>query len=335
MNLKKIFWEEAYQRNIAKMIAVCYRYVSDKELAEDLAQDAFVVAMQKAESFSGKGHFDAWLRKIAVNTALMYLRESKRWNETDKEELTQCLLASQDKDDMYSDFTIEQLLQMIEALPEHHRLVFNMYVLDGYSHKDIAKELNISIGTSKSHLARARRKLQDAISKKERHKQSRFLLMLIPCKFGSVDKLYRRRLLNLEISPRHSAFPTTTEWHSILLPKISMASQFAVYSGVGILTATLLSIALFYGLSKDKTLPTNSPLNVPTNTLRHANERGSDVCTDTALHKPTEHVSEPDTSYNKEVRQEREPIIVKKSRLVRKKLIVRDTIIIIDSANAK
>ncbi|MCL2413678.1 MAG: sigma-70 family RNA polymerase sigma factor [Bacteroidales bacterium] len=180
--MQKINWNEVYRKQSGTLIGIAYRYIRERKQAEDLVQDAFVAAIQKADRFSGKGAFEAWLRKIVVNECLMYLRKSKLKTEDFKENLqalqNELQMIDEENDWDYEDdpdkrkviercnFSREDLLDIATQLPEHHRLVFNMHVIDGFSHKEIAAQLNISEGTSKSHLNRARKKLQDLIYEK-------------------------------------------------------------------------------------------------------------------------------------------------------------------------
>jgi len=180
--MQKINWNEVYRKQSGTLIGVAYRYIRERKQAEDLVQDAFVVAIQKADRFSGKGAFEAWLRKVVVNECLMYLRKSKLKTENIEENLhalsDEQQMVDEENDLDYADdpnkrnviercnFSREDLLEIATHLPEHHRLVFNMYVIDGFSHKEISTQLNISEGTSKSHLNRARKKLQDLLYEK-------------------------------------------------------------------------------------------------------------------------------------------------------------------------
>lgn len=342
MNVKKDFWEEAYQRNIGKMIAVCFRYVPILQVAEDLAHDAFMTAMNKAEGFKGTGHFDAWLRKITVNTALMYIRDSKHVNVSNSEVLMQYMIDNYEEDAMWNNFTIEELLEAIKILPEHHRLVFNMYVLDGYSHKDIAKELNISAGTSKSHLARARKKLQEILAKKERKKRSALPFVLFPCGLDRIDSLYKKYLHNYEIAPQYSSFPTEQNWSLTAMPKFTPFANIAVYSGAGVLTAVLAGLVVFYAknntANEEKTyIPSTDSLNAvrensKVDALQDFDYEG---CMDSVLTGATDITNSADTISKKKVEEKQTPIVIKKDRIIRKEIIVRDTITIIDTTNAK
>ena len=207
--MQKINWNEVYRKQSGVLIGVAYRYIRERKQAEDLVQDALIVAIEKAESFSGKGAFEAWLRKIVVNECLMYLRKSKIKTESFEEKFhvltDDSQMTDEEEEDWdYSDdpdkrkiiercnFSREDLLNIATHLPEHHRLVFNMYVIDGFSHKEISAQLNISEGTSKSHLNRARKKLQDLLYEKaldmQKKKKKRLLVAVwFSAMFGKVS----------------------------------------------------------------------------------------------------------------------------------------------------
>ena len=156
---KEEFWSKQYKSHIGKMVGVCYRYVGDWQVAEDLAQDAFLKAMEKGSTFHGWGSFEGWLKKIAVNEALMNLRSQPEMVEmsdgiTDENPLPEEPL------EMEPAFSQEELLDAISKLPAMQRAVFNLYAVDQYSHKQIARALDISEVNSKVLLNRARGALQ-------------------------------------------------------------------------------------------------------------------------------------------------------------------------------
>ena len=161
---KEAFWAEQYRRHIGKMVGACYRYVADWDLAEDLAQDAFLAAMEKASTFRAFGSFEGWLKKIAVNQALMHLRDCPEMVEWDEN------LHSQEVEEIADDpelsrteFTQEELLEVVGKLPVKQRTVFNLYALEHYSHSKIAETLGISVANSKVLLTRARAELQQRL----------------------------------------------------------------------------------------------------------------------------------------------------------------------------
>lgn len=161
---KAAFWSEQYRRHIGKMVGVCYRYVADWALAEDLAQDAFLAAMEKADSYRAFGSFEGWLMKIAVNQALMYLRDRPEMVEWDEEMHGQVVdEVADDRELSQARFSKEELLEAIGKLPVKQRTVFNLYAVEHYPHSKIAETLGISVANSKVLLNRARAELQQRL----------------------------------------------------------------------------------------------------------------------------------------------------------------------------
>lgn len=150
---------ELYQLFSSKLFSVCLKYCKNYAEAEDNLQDAFVIIFKKISQYKHKGSFEGWLKRITINTALQRYRNERVFEIIDNINIVDEEV-SVDEDD---DVSLEFLLQIIQNLPDRYRLVFNLYVLDGYSHKDIAQMLEISVGTSKSNLARARMTLKDKI----------------------------------------------------------------------------------------------------------------------------------------------------------------------------
>ena len=156
---KAEFWSKQYKSHIGKMIGVCYRYVGDWQVAEDLAQDAFLHAIEKSGTYHAWGSFEGWLKKIAVNEALMYLRNQPETVELDEGMAVEEPLADEPQE-VKEDFSQEELLGVIRKLPVKQRTVFNLYAVEHYSHKEIAQTLGISVANSKVLLNRARGELQ-------------------------------------------------------------------------------------------------------------------------------------------------------------------------------
>lgn len=148
-----------------KMFAVCLRYMGDRDAAEDVLQDGFVTLFSKLDSFSGAGSFEGWARKIFVNTALMSLRRKDVLRGT--EEVDAAYGVSSDSPTAVQQIGYGELMKLVSELPPGFRTVFNMYVIEGYSHKEIAEALGISEVTSRTQLQRARTLLQGKI--KEKH----------------------------------------------------------------------------------------------------------------------------------------------------------------------
>ena len=143
------------------MFAVCLRYMGDRESAEDILQDGFVSLFAKLDTFSGDGSFEGWARKIFVNTALMSLRKKDVLKGS--EDVDAAWDVSSDAPSAIQDIGYQDLMDMVASLPTGFRTVFNMYAVEGYSHKEIAETLGISEVTSRSQLLRARALLQSKI----------------------------------------------------------------------------------------------------------------------------------------------------------------------------
>ncbi len=154
-----------YDALAPKMFAVCLRYMGQKDAAEDILQEGFVTLFTKLESYSGEGSFEGWARKIFVNTALMDLRKNDALKMS--EDLDSARDISGGASTQMENLGYRELLGLISELPAGFRTVFNMYVIEGYSHKEIADTLGITEGTSRSQLQRARTLLQDKIKKRQ------------------------------------------------------------------------------------------------------------------------------------------------------------------------
>lgn len=151
--------KQLYDKYAAKMYAVCIRYMGNGDDASDILQDGFIKVYKNLEKFRGEGSFEGWLRRIFANTAIEQLRKKKlNFSTADKEE--QIELKAPGAVDHLSE---KDLLKIVSELSPGYRTVFNMYVIEGYGHKEIAEIMNISEGTSKSQLARARMILQQKV----------------------------------------------------------------------------------------------------------------------------------------------------------------------------
>lgn len=150
-----------YDRLASRMFPVCIRYVGDRTVAEDILQEGFITLFSKIDTYKGDGSFEGWARKIFVNTALMYLRKNDALKMSDEIENARYL--SSDTVTAAQNIGYKELMKLIKELPPGFRTVFNMYVVEGYSHKEIGDMLNISETTSRTQLSRARVWLQNKI----------------------------------------------------------------------------------------------------------------------------------------------------------------------------
>lgn len=152
---------ELYETYSRRMLAVCLRYVNDRETARDLMQDGFVKIFTSIGSYSGIGSFEGWMRRIFVNCALEYLRKSDVLKESF--DLDNAPEPVQPGSSAISDMSAKELMELIGRLPVGFRTVFNMFAIEGYSHKEISEKLGITESTSRSQYTRARQMLQKRI----------------------------------------------------------------------------------------------------------------------------------------------------------------------------
>lgn len=154
--------KEVFNRFSSRMLGVCYRYARNAEDAEDILQDAFIKVFDKMHQFKFEGSFEGWIRRIVVNTALKkytltrYAKEISGYDVKDKDE-------SALEPSAYSHLTQKELMELVNNLPDGYRMVFNLYVIEGYQHDEIAEMLGIQPGTSRSQLVKARMMLQKQI----------------------------------------------------------------------------------------------------------------------------------------------------------------------------
>jgi len=154
--------EELYRRFSAKMYAVCLRYAGNPDDAQDILQDGFVKIYKNLDRFRNEGSFEGWIRRIFVNTAIEHLR--RRTYLIPIAEREENIIPYKEKTAL-DRLGEKDILKLISELSPGYRTVFNMYVVEGYTHKEIGDLLGISEGTSKSQLARARVILQDMVVK--------------------------------------------------------------------------------------------------------------------------------------------------------------------------
>ena len=151
--------EQLYRLFAQKLFAVCLKYSRDYADAEDNLQDGFILLFRKIGQFKFKGSFEGWAKRVMVNNILQKYRTSGRVVELVNENIPDDTEVEVESDAISMDF----LLTIIQELPDRYRMVFNLYVTDGFSHKEIAEMMDISVGTSKSNLARARMILKEKI----------------------------------------------------------------------------------------------------------------------------------------------------------------------------
>jgi RNA polymerase sigma-70 factor (ECF subfamily) len=160
-----------YDKYSRFLLGICMRYVADKAEAEDILQECFLKVFFNIKDFSGTGSFPGWLRKIAVNTAITHYHKNLKFRyHVEIEEYVSHETADNSFDQ--DDFTAEELYRLLNELPAGYRMVFNLYAIEGYKHKEIAEMLGIDTNTSKSQYSRAKAVLRDKLRKLGRLKDT-------------------------------------------------------------------------------------------------------------------------------------------------------------------
>ena len=150
-----------YDSLAPKMFSICIRYIGDRTAAQDVLQDGFVTLFSKLDSFKGEGSFEGWARRIFVTTALMELRKKDALKMSEELEVVRGVKA--ETVGQVENISYRELMSLVTSLPPGFRTVFNLYAIEGYSHKEISQMLEITETTSRTQLRRARLWLQDKI----------------------------------------------------------------------------------------------------------------------------------------------------------------------------
>ncbi len=153
------FQEMLYRRYAQKMYGICMSYAGNRDFAQDMLQESFIKVFRAIHAYNNTGSLEGWVRRVVVNTAIDLLRQQtgikKLINEKPQDE------ATISENEAIPSIGLGEVLQFIKRLPEGARVIFNLFAVEGYTHKEIAKQLNISIGTSKSQYNRARNMLKE------------------------------------------------------------------------------------------------------------------------------------------------------------------------------
>lgn len=324
---KAKFWERQYNKHIQKMIGVCYRYVNDLPLAEDLAHEAFLKAIEKADTYQAFGRFDSWLTRIAVNQCIDYLRKRTDTVPINEEAVGDATCENEDESLLAgAEFTQSELVEIIGKLPERQRTVFELYAIDRRSHTEIAQMIGITPNNSKALLFRARNNLKKHLSEKTKEKNNKgilMILMIFTLKTGradGVDHLFRKGLCGLRM-PSTAPLPAST---------IRQAAATSP-SGAGVTLAahkTAIALAAAAGLAGGacawqiaRTQPSQSSPTPPA--------PATATCPDTARTCTKE--TEPATANSVRRSTKTKPITVTQEVEVRETVIVRDTDIVKDT----
>jgi RNA polymerase sigma factor (sigma-70 family) len=164
--------QRVYEMHYSKMLGVCIRYARDVDQAQDILQDGFIKVFSNIAKFNRQGSFEGWIRRIMVNTSIDFFRKNKNeylllGNDESIEKYMPVEFEEEEEDQEF-EFTASQVIEAMQSLSPAYRTIFNMYVFENLQHKQIAEKLGISVGTSKSNLAKAKKNLKKILLKEFR-----------------------------------------------------------------------------------------------------------------------------------------------------------------------
>ena len=269
-------WHEIYSTLSPKLLGVCRRYIKDLASAEDIVQDAFIVAIQKEKDLKNKNALNGWLSKIVINRAVNHLKNNQKINFTSAanfefiDETTEMNFIELDRKStlLATDFSHDELLEAIDSLSENHKSVFNLYIIDEFSHYEISKLLSISIGTSKSSLSRARKNVQQFLfdkltPNKTEEKKKRRIAFLLFLGFGNqlFANYYKKAFSNYEIkSEKALHLSKKIEITEYYLPKKEGFISKYLKIGIVLVGCLLLLVLLFKNTNTPKIIKTKKDL---------------------------------------------------------------------------
>ena len=330
------FWSRKYEGNIDRLVAICYRYVGERQTAEDLAHEAFLKAIERADSCRVMDSFDAWLTRITVNRCISYLRTRPETVPLE-EELTADLPDCEEEFVEQLDFTKEELLETIQQLSERQRIVFNLHTLERVPHQHIADLLDISVTNSKQLFLRARLRLQQLLAAKAREKESRkkgllMIILLFMKKHGSahqLERLYRAELSQLRMPPTHRL--TETEIRSAVATSPASAGiALATHKTAAVIAATTAiagGICVWQMVRNTPNENASSPVETfPETSLQPAEPEQTPIA-ETSI---AENVSAPvETRHGTSLQPE--PVVITREIPVTRTVVLHDTITVTDT----
>jgi RNA polymerase sigma factor (sigma-70 family) len=161
-NNERVAQNYLYNKYAPSLYSICLRYLKSSDVSQDVLVQGFYKILNNINDFKNEGSFEGWMKRIVINESLMELRKRKNFSLTIPIEEVNYQLEAEVNDQL----SYEEILSMLDELPDGYRTVFNLYAIEGYKHREIAELLGISVNTSKSQLILARRKLQSIFKKK-------------------------------------------------------------------------------------------------------------------------------------------------------------------------
>ncbi|WP_261512875.1 RNA polymerase sigma factor [Chryseobacterium paludis] len=297
-------WQTIYINYSPKLLGICRRYIQDIYAAEDIVQDSFITAIQNKNQLRDEKLLFAWLKTIVVNNALQYIRKSSKetFITTEPSEIPDILSEmnhpSLDEKIFFKyDFTRDQLLSSIDNLPEHHKSVFNLFFIENHSHMEISGMLGITVNTSKSHLLRAKKSIQNYLLGNVDHhtpkNKKKITQLLVLFGFGGLlwAQTFRSKFLDYSIAP--SKVFDISENISIKVTSPPMISSLVWKKKVAISSMTLLIIVVSIFIIKSNKNLHSKETSIITSDKTPDNEHKTIEITSQNLKKSSSSVDQP------------------------------------------
>lgn len=344
-------WQKIYSECSPKLLGICRRYIQDTHAAEDILQDSFITAIQNAHQLKDEKMLFAWLKKIVVNNALQHLRKSSKETFITEEpseipETSFVMNNNEEKNHVLTyDFTQEELLSSIDSLPHHHKSVFNLYFIENYSHSEIASQLGITVNTSKSHLLRAKKAVQNfllnTVNAETPKNRKKITQLLIFFGFGRLlwAQTFKNKFSDFSISPsKNFEIPDTIPSQNFSIPSNSgfVPKIGIITGGITVAIITVSAAVIFKPNKSNLSKKMNSDKKTEQKKKEKIYENTNDITLNTEI-------TTKDNIYEKEKIQEEKAIKIKQKAhqipvkdtvkdeipqkiIVVKKIIQRDTI---------
>ena len=342
---KTEFWSRKYEGNIDRLVAICYRYVGERQTAEDLAHEAFLKAIERADTYRATGPFDAWLTRITVNRCVSYLRTRPETVPLE-EELTTDPADQEEEPNWQTEFTKEELLETIQQLSERQRIVFNLHAIDRVSHQQIADLMDISLTNSKQLFLRARTRLQQLLAIKAQEKESKkkgllMIALLFMMKRNSahhLDRLYRSELSQLRMPPSHRLSEAEIQ-SAVAASPVSAGITLATHKVAAMMAATTTIAGGICVWQMVRNTPGENAMPPGVETQNFASlqpeepepiPNSDSVVMENATSKPAETVTAPvETRHGTSLQPE--PVVITREIPVTRTVVLHDTITITDT----
>ncbi|MBI9067712.1 MAG: RNA polymerase sigma factor [Salinivirgaceae bacterium] len=343
--------EWVYRKYSPILLGVCLRYIKDRMEAEDVLHEGFITIYEKIYQFEHKGSFEGWLKRIIVNKALNHIKTNVRTVEID--DLNEPWTMDNEENDatnikeiiIEADFSREEILEIIQELPDGFRTVFNLYVFENFQHKEIAKQLNISVGTSKSQLLRARKliqkKLHEKVLEKNPKKNKKLItyvaFLVMNNKLNYIDTVAKNKLEGFAINPTtpfkgfeisNSAISNATLSNSVIG---NIKSQLIALTAKKIALITTVIVAtgaiILIGIQNDSNI---TPVQMEPIVVISDSIEIKDIEDNLELISVESELTKPKIEVEK-----RKGLPVKKTIIIKRSKIIRETIKIIDTIELK